>query len=373
MSEPIKLVDLVDQRLHAFIESRADELAVISPDLDHIIEHTRGLLGTGKRFRARFCYWGWKSAGASNSDIDIASDVERVEDIDSPLALAMSLEVFHAAALVHDDIMDNSDTRRGKPSAHKSFGALHQDRQYSGDSHHFGESTALLVGDLLLAWSDDLLNSALSQETSREVIRATRSEFSRMRQEVTVGQYLDIHEEAAWLHSLESERLERALRVVTYKSAKYSMEAPLLIGASLAGATAEELDSLRAFGLPLGIAFQLRDDVLGVFGDSEITGKPSGDDLREGKRTVLIALAEAAMPAGAKRIFNEMLGDRSLTGQQIEVMQETLQDTGALEKMEEMISGYVERAMGALHDAPLSPGATAELTRLADVVTKRHA
>lgn len=371
MSEPIKLVDLVDQRLHSFLESRSSELSAISPDLGHILEYSRGLLGTGKRFRARFCYWGWRAAGGS--DTDLASGVETVEDIESVLALAMSLEVFHAAALVHDDIMDNSDTRRGKPAAHKAFEALHRERSYSGGSEHFGHSTALLVGDLLLAWSDDLLNASLAGVTSPEIRSATRAEYSRMRQEVTVGQYLDIHEEAAWLHSPESERLERALRVVTYKSAKYSMEAPLLIGASLAGASPEALDSLRAFGLPLGIAFQLRDDVLGVFGDSEVTGKPSGDDLREGKRTVLIAVAEAAMPAGARKIFNEMLGDRTLSGEQIDVMQETLHDTGALDHVEKMISSYVGQAMDALSVAPLSPAAATELTRLAEAVTKRQA
>jgi geranylgeranyl diphosphate synthase type I len=373
VSEPIKLVDLVDQRLRNFLTARAAELSDISPDLEHIIDYSHGLLGSGKRFRARFCYWGWRAAGGSSSDYDLAAGAETLDDVESVLALAMSLEVFHAAALVHDDIMDNSDTRRGKPSAHRAFEGLHRDRQYSGEPGRFGESTALLVGDLLLAWSDDLLNASLAAVPSFDVQQATRAEFARMRQEVTVGQYLDIHEEAAWLHAAESERLSRALRVVTYKSAKYSMEAPLLIGASLAGASSEALDALRAFGLPLGIAFQLRDDVLGVFGDSDVTGKPSGDDLREGKRTVLIALAEATMPAGAKRIFNEMLGDRSLSGTQIDVMQETLKATGALETMEDMISGYVEEAMSALSTAALAPGAITELTRLAEAVTKRQA
>ena len=371
MSEPIKLVDLVDSRLANFLDSRSSELEAISPDLEHIMEYTRGMLATGKRFRARFCYWGWRAGGAS--ELDPGLGTETVDDLDSVISLALSLEVFHAAALVHDDIMDNSDTRRGKPSAHRGFETIHRERSYAGGSEHFGHSTALLVGDLLLAWSDDLLNEALSQPGSPAVSLATRAEFSKMRQEVTVGQYLDIHEEAAWLHSAEAERLERALRVVTYKSAKYSMEAPLLIGASLAGASPEELAALGAFGLPLGIAFQLRDDVLGVFGDSEVTGKPSGDDLREGKRTVLIALAEAAMPSGAKAVFNEMLGDRSLSGEQIEVMQETLHATGALDKVEVMISEYVDQAMDALHGARLSPGATAELTRLAEAVTQRQA
>ena len=151
------------------------------------------------------------------------------------------------------------------------------------------------------------------------------------------------------------------------------MEAPLLIGASLAGATLEQLDALSAFGLPLGIAFQLRDDVLGVFGDSEVTGKPSGDDLREGKRTVLIALAEQAMPPSARTVFTEMLGDRALTGEQIGVMQSTLRDTGAVDKVEQMIDRYVDNALAALDTPVLSTGATKELRTLAEAVTKRLA
>lgn len=371
MSEPIKLVNLVDERLQAFLARRETELARISPDLDHIIEYTLGLLGSGKRFRARFCYWGWRAIGEQNSGSEVLGGVETLDDVDAVLSLALSLEVFHAAALVHDDIMDNSDTRRGKPAAHRAFQSFHQNQGYAGDSEHFGQSTALLVGDLLLAWSDDLLTMALSG-VSPSVASATRAEFATMRQEVTVGQYLDIHEEAAWMHSQESERLERALRVVTYKSAKYSMEAPLLIGAALAGSKEHHRSALQDFGLPLGIAFQLRDDLLGVFGDSEVTGKPSGDDLREGKRTVLIALAEAQMPATAKTVFNEMLGDRSLTHEQIAVMQTTLQDTGAVERVEAMIEDYVAQALDALDTADLAPGAKKELGRLADAVTKRN-
>ena len=370
MSQPIKLVDLVDQRLQTFLARRRAELATISPDLDHIVEYTLGLLGSGKRFRARFCYWGWRAIGEDTSGADVYGGVETVDDVEAVLSLALSLEVFHAAALVHDDIMDNSDTRRGKPAAHRAFQAFHHDQHYAGDSGHFGQSTALLVGDLLLAWSDDLLTMALSG-ASPEVAAATRAEFATMRQEVTVGQYLDIHEEAAWMHSEESERLERALRVVTYKSAKYSMEAPLLIGAALAGSHEKHRSALQDFGLPLGIAFQLRDDLLGVFGDSEVTGKPSGDDLREGKRTVLIALAEAQMPPTAKTVFNEMLGDRSLTPEQIAVMQITLEDTGAVERVEDMIEKYVEQALVALDRADLAPGAKKELSRLADAVTRR--
>ena len=371
MPEQTKLVTVVDERLASFLSSREEVMAVISPDLGHLADYARNLLGNGKRFRARFCYWGWRAAQTSLDAIDQVGGTETLSDIEPVVSLATSLEVFHAAALVHDDIMDNSDTRRGFASAHRSFESIHHQRGYSGGGARFGESTALLLGDLLLAWSDDLLTEALSQQDPT-VAHATRTEFTRMRQEVTLGQYLDIHEEAAWLHTALDERLERALRVVTYKSAKYSMEAPLLIGASLAGATAEVLEDLSAFGLPLGIAFQLRDDLLGVFGDSEVTGKPSGDDLREGKRTALIALGEQSMPPGAQSLFNELLGDRSLTGEQIEVLQSTLRQTGAVEEVEALIHQYAEDALIALESARIAPGAKKELSRLAAAVTQRQ-
>lgn len=372
MSQPLKLADLVDQRLSSFLDQRETEMSRISPDLGHLIDYARSLLANGKRFRARFCYWGWRAIGSGPGSEDPLGAVEKIEDLDSVLSLALSLEVFHAAALVHDDIMDNSDTRRGKPAAHRAFEALHRERRYAGDSHQFGTSSALLVGDLLLAWSDDLLTQALSVDVPLDVARATRTQFSTMRQEVTLGQYLDIHEEAAWPHTPDADRLERALRVVTYKSAKYSMEAPLLIGASMAGASVAQLEALADFGLPLGIAFQLRDDVLGVFGDSEVTGKPSGDDLREGKRTVLIAVAEEGMPHTTRKVFTEMLGDRSLNPEQIAVMQSTLRDTGALDTVETMIDSYVEKSMSALARAPITEGARKELSRLAQAVTQRQ-
>ena len=370
MSAQIKLVDVVDSRIESFLEARSEDMATISPDLEHILAYANSMLRSGKRFRARFCYWGWRAI-PQGEGTDLFGGVETLEDASPVIDLATSLEVFHAAALVHDDIMDNSDTRRGLPAAHRAFERIHRDRSYTGSPEHFGSSTALLLGDLLLAWSDDLLTTALAHQDS-PIVAATRAQFSTMRQEVTLGQYLDIHEEAAWLHHGQDERMERALRVVTYKSAKYSMEAPLLIGASLAGASAQQLEDLSSFGLPLGIAFQLRDDVLGVFGDSEVTGKPSGDDLREGKRTVLIARAEASMPESAKRVFNELLGDRTLDASQIEVMQSTLRDTGALDEVEETIEHYAATAMKALEDADITEGARAELRRLADAVTRRN-
>jgi geranylgeranyl diphosphate synthase type I len=194
-----------------------------------------------------------------------------------------------------------------------------------------------------------------------------------MRTEVMVGQYLDILDEQAWRSHPEAEQLSRAHRVVVYKSAKYSVEAPLAIGAALGGATAEELDALRSFGLPLGIAYQLRDDLLGVFGDPGVTGKPSGDDLREGKRTVLIALARAVLPGNAVRLLDELLGDRELTELQVRMLQDTIRESGAVEDVERIIRRNAGLAREALQDAPIALSAREELLGLVDTVVTRSA
>jgi geranylgeranyl diphosphate synthase type I len=189
---------------------------------------------------------------------------------------------------------------------------------------------------------------------------------------VTVGQYLDMLEEASWRARPESELLPRAHRVIVYKSAKYSVEAPLIIGASLAEASLAQIAALSAFGLPLGVAFQLRDDVLGVFGEEAATGKPSGDDLREGKRTVLVTLARQKLPASAARLFDELLGDDELDEQQVVVLQSAVRDSGAVEQVESLIAHNVAAATAALVDAPLARSAREELAALADTVTVRE-
>jgi geranylgeranyl diphosphate synthase type I len=192
-----------------------------------------------------------------------------------------------------------------------------------------------------------------------------------MRTEVTLGQYLDILDERAWRSFPEADQLTRAHRVLVYKSAKYSIEAPLAIGASLGGGTEEQLTALRDFGLPLGIAFQLRDDMLGVFGDSKLTGKPSGDDLREGKRTMLVAIARSKLPNNAASLLDELLGDPDLTAQQISMLQASIRDCGAVQEVEKIIDHNVRRALAAIAAAPISSAARSQLVSLADTVVKR--
>lgn len=370
MSESGNLFDLVQSRLDGFLDSRAPILARISEDLSPFSRFSREFLSAGKRFRASFCYWGWNSVFAHTTRRDVARQTEAV------VSVASALELFHAAALVHDDIIDRSDTRRGAPSAHRRFGALHVEGGWAGDPDSYGQAAAILLGDLLLGWSDELLDEGLllsggPEAATTAAARRTRAEFVRMRTEVTAGQYLDILEEQAWRSHPDQSHLDRANRVVTYKSAKYSVESPLAIGALLAGADDHQVGALRRYGLPLGIAFQLRDDVLGVFGDTRITGKPSGDDLREGKRTVLVALTRQALPGPARRIFDELLGDRELDDEQITSLQATIRDSGAVDAVEAMISEHVQAARDALTGASLANDAVNRLRELADTVTRR--
>ena len=370
MSESIRFVDLIQSRIDGFFDARASILVSIADELSPIAAFSRDFLSGGKRFRALFCFWGWQAVRTSGEEADSGA-VTAGGPLDGVVSVASALELFHAAALVHDDLIDNSDTRRGKPSAHRRFEHLHEQEGWQGSGASFGTGAATLLGDYLLILSDELFDEGLTQTVSASARRSARAEFNRMRLDVTAGQYLDIFEEIGWAGRPDADQLARAERVIVYKSAKYSIESPLLIGASLAGATVGQLDALRRFGLPLGIAYQLRDDLLGVFGDAEVTGKPSGDDLREGKRTVLIALTRQAVPAGARATLDELLGDPDLTPQQIETLQMTIRESGAVEKVERMIAENVERAIEALDGAPLGAAARAQLRDLAVTVTRR--
>jgi len=368
-----RLVDVIQARIDDFLVERGPLVSGIAPELEVFVDYSAALLKGGKRFRALFCYWGWNAVGAGRDGFDPLEQLEPPRDLAGVVDVATGLELFHAAALVHDDIMDRSDTRRGNPSAHKRFESLHARGGWAGSAQDFGVSGGLLLGDLLLGWSDELITDGLSLLDSRVWARAGRLEFNRMRTEVTVGQYLDILEERSWATTEERDQLSRAHRVLVYKSAKYSVEAPLTIGGAMGGASPAQLAALRAFGLPLGIAYQLRDDVLGVFGDPEVTGKPAGDDLREGKRTVLIALARADLPPTSVRLFDELLGDPDLDPGQIRMLQSTLVDSGALEKVERMITHNVELARTALGGAPLTSESIAMLGELTDTVINRAA
>jgi len=366
-----RLTELVQSTLDELLSAETARMARISPDLAPVAQAARDMLSGGKRFRARFCYWGWRAVRLPDPLDPMPEPAEDDGELAAVVRVAAGVEALHAAALVHDDIIDRSATRRGAPSAHERFAAIHRDAGWTRDAERFGESSAILLGDLLLSWADGLVRDGAAALGGRGAEAA--EEFGTMRTEVTLGQYLDVLEEHAWIAQPDEDAVTRAQRVVVYKSAKYSIEAPLVIGARLGGATAAQVESLRRFGIPLGIAYQLRDDLLGVYGDPEVTGKPAGDDLREGKRTVLIALARAELPGSMRSLVDDLLGDPELDADQVEMLRRTLRDCGAVDRVERAIERNLAQAIAALEAAELAPGARTELIALARAASNRSA
>jgi geranylgeranyl diphosphate synthase type I len=355
-------VEAVSQRLNIFLSAQKGATADLGPEARLLVEAGATALEGGKRLRGRFGIAGWRAVEEASRTASAPPD--------EVIAAAAALEVFHAAALVHDDVIDNSDTRRGRPAAHRALEASHRAHGWAGDAAAFGRSGAVLLGDLLVAWSDDLLEEGLAA-ASRDRAAAARAEYATMRREVTIGQFLDIAEESAYFREPDETHAERALRVASLKSARYSIQQPLAIGAALAGADSAQQAALAAFGHPVGMAFQLRDDVLGVFGDEAATGTPSGDDLREGKRTVLVAYAREQLAPPARRIVDELIGNPLLDAAQIASVQRTIVETGALERVETLIADYSHEAERALSGARLGNAAVSELRELARAATVR--
>lgn len=352
----------ISQRLARFVSTQRSSWADAGPETQVFLDAAARTLAGGKRLRARFCITGWRAVAEADGHVGDAPD----EVLDA----AAALEIFHAAALVHDDIIDNSDTRRGQPAAHRGLEAAHNASGWAGDAAAFGRSAAVLLGDLLVAWSDDLFEQALAPASHAASARAV---YALMRREVTIGQFLDIAEEAAFTTAPDDQHADRALRVASLKSARYSIQHPLLLGAALAGADAAQSEALAAFGHPLGLAFQLRDDILGVFGDSAVTGKPSGDDLREGKRTLLVAYTRERLDPAARAELDARIGDPALTAAQIAGIQDTIVSTGALERVESAITAYAAEAERALHGARLARSAVDGLRELAAASITRTA
>lgn len=347
-----RLRERVQGALHGFLAGRRAHMAEIDPDLIPLAEAVETfVLGGGKRLRPAFAFWGYQGAGGPDDD-----------DLITAVA---ALELVQAGALIHDDLMDASDTRRGEPAVHRRFQAAHAGQLWHGRAEQFGAAAAIIIGDLCLVWSDEMLNtSGLDPLT---VARA-RPVFDRMRAEVMLGQYLDVVSQ-----SRGDASTVRAGLVARFKSAKYTVEHPLLFGAALAGAGPELMHAYSSFGLPLGEAFQLRDDVLGIFGDPAETGKPAGDDLREGKRTYLVAVAmERAASLGEQELLFKSLGNPDLGDDDVARVHELMVQSGALQATEARITELTARALAVLDEVGLAGQAGAVLRELAEVTVYRR-
>ena len=332
-------------------------LAEVGPDAQELLGAVARLLTGGKRLRAAFLSWGYRGAGQPDSD--------------ALVRVATAMEFFQAAALIHDDVMDDSDTRRGMPAAHRSLAARHQEESWSGDAGRFGVAGAILAGNLCLNWTEELY--ATSGLDAAHLARG-RAVFDLMRTQLMGGQFLDVVESVrSWDGVATPERIERAERVIRFKSAKYTVEHPLLIGASAGGADTDDLAALSRYGLDLGQAFQLRDDLLGVFGDPVATGKPAGDDLREGKRTVLVAHALAGADDAGVALVESRLGDPGLDTETVDRLREVITASGAVDAVEADIARLAGSARMALKSThALDPEAVAVLDQLIDSATTRE-
>ncbi|HUF31659.1 MAG TPA: polyprenyl synthetase family protein [Acidimicrobiales bacterium] len=333
-----------EQRVRTLLDAEVARWSAVDPELAAPIETLAELvIGGGKRLRPAFCHWGHVGAGGDPADPAVADT-------------GAALELLHAFALVHDDVMDGSDLRRGRPAAHRTFIGRHESATWKGEARRFGEGVAILIGDLAFVYADLLMV---------DVPRAAREVYDELRVELNIGQYLDILGTARGRVDLAGAR-----RIATYKSGKYTVERPLHIGAALAGRLDDLEVPLSAYGLPLGEAFQLRDDVLGAFGDAGDMGKPVGDDLREGKPTPLLALAVDGADRAQARLLDRV-GETDLTDDEVADLQEVLVATGARAAVEDSITRLTGEAVAAIEASPLAEEARVALGELAAYVAWR--
>jgi geranylgeranyl diphosphate synthase, type I len=334
----------VGARVDALLGAEEDRWAAVDPALAEPIAALRGLAADGKRLRPAFCHWGWVGAGGDPDDPQV-------------VAAGAALELLHCNAIVHDDVMDGSAWRRSRPCVHVEFTERHAARGWGGEARRFGDGAAILIGDLAFVYADQLLRGAPA---------AAIDVFDELRLEVNIGQYLDLVGTAGRWASVD-----RARVIGVYKSGKYTVERPLHLGAALAGRLDELAKPYSAFGVPLGEAFQLRDDLLGAFGDAARLGKAVGEDLREGKPTALYALARAGAGPEDAEVLDRGYGRRDLDDAGGAEIRRIMVDTGARADVEAMVSELTAEALAALDEAPIPGLVRDELAQLARFVADR--
>jgi geranylgeranyl diphosphate synthase type I len=354
----VELASTVTDQLREYLRNRRTDAAYIGTDYAELTAALEEfVLRGGKRLRPAFAYWGWRAVADPVSD-PVAPSI---------LRLFSALELLHACALVHDDVIDASATRRGLPTVHRLFADKHRRNNWHGSSEQFGLSAAILLGDLALVWADDIVATTDLPVDAQQRVRRV---WSAIRTEVLGGQYLDIVAESSGAESVAS-----AMTVNIYKTASYTISRPLQFGAAAAADRPDVLAAFHELGTNLGVAFQLRDDVLGVFGNPAITGKPSGDDLRSGKRTVLLAeaveRAEKVDPVAAK-LLRTSIGTELSDGQVKELCL-VIESVGALAAVEERIDTLTRRSLEILNAAPIDVQAKVGLSELARLAANRSA
>lgn len=316
---------------------------------DDLPQLLKQLLATGgKRIRPVMSYLGWVSAGGQSRGSG-HGDVIRA---------GAALELLHLFALIHDDVMDESASRRGRPTVHAHTARLHSEWAALGSAQRFGESIAILLGDLAHAEADHL---------AADLPAPMRRLWRLLVVELVSGQRRDLTGGAAGRRDLAHAR-----QVARMKSGAYTVERPLQLGAVAGGATGEVVDCLTRYGREVGEAFALRDDLLGVWGDPELTGKPAGDDLISGKPTVIMSLAAEWVRGSAARDALARVGSPDLTSTDVTLLQQELSTEGVVAAVEDLISGHVAAALDALQNTFLDPEGVTQLTQMAHQIAWRN-
>jgi geranylgeranyl diphosphate synthase type I len=335
----------VESILDEFLDEEIDRLTEMSESLAPIAVQVRDAVASGKRLRSAFCYWGWRAAGQS--------------DCEAVVKAAAAMELVHAAAKVHDDVIDASPTRHGVPTAHVALDRLVE----CGDSPGLGGTAlALLLGDMLAAWSVQLFASC---GLPGAFIERARPLWASLTRELIAGEILDV------MLSHRPVPVDIARQIARLKSSRYSVELPLHLGARLGGASQSTVQTLAAYGRPVGEAFQLRDDLLGVFGDPHLTGKSNLDDLTGGKPTVLLAITRSLASPPQRACIDRLMGRTSLTRADADEVRQVMQVTGAREQAEQLVRERHEQALAALDRSRFDHRSYHALRALATIACQR--
>ena len=349
--------DRVDAEIDAYLTRLTGRLESVSPALTQLTRVARDLSSGGKRLRPAFAYWGFVAA---------AGDRQAPDGLWQAIA---AIELLHVGVLIHDDVLDDADTRRGRPAAHRQFEDWHRSQHGVGDPAEFGRAMAVLLGDQLLVWSGELAETSALDSAAW---RAARGYWHAVRTEVNSGQVLDLCAQYQVGAPPQTSAEQLAAKVLEEKTSRYTVQRPVQFGAAAGGASSEVLAGLAEYGLALGRAFQLRDDLLGVFAGEAETGKPAAGDLREGKRTVLLARVLDAADPGDRDLLTAMLGRADLTDAEIDRARSIIQGSGAVAAIEHIVAADHAKAVAALDGIAISSAGRTALVELARQCVERR-
>jgi len=340
---------LVEKELDLFFKDKLEKADKIDPSSKQMIELLKEFtLRGGKRLRAALVYYGYRCFSNKNLKEIIKASV--------------TMELIQSYLLIHDDIIDNDDLRRNGPTLHISYKNIAKRKYKKIDSNHFGLSMAILAGDICAAFANEIMAKLKIKEKNK--IQALNV-LNHSLHHVIYGQVLDVLSELRIITNKDIEKIHRL------KTATYTIESPLHIGALLAGAKQKHLKTLSNYAIPLGKAFQIKDDILGMFGEKEKVGKPVGSDIKEGKKNLLILKAlESATPA-QRQAIEEALGNQDLTKNQLNQVRAIVIKTGSLSYSQNLAKNLVKKAKSAIKSAKFRPVGKNFLLKIADYIEKR--